>query len=351
MTNSALRRCLGAACALGAACLLPGTSARANSVADFYKGKSISLIISVGPGDGMDLTARLLAQHWSGRIPGQPVLVPRNMTGAGHLRAANYLYNQAARDGTAIAAIIPSFVMQQVLGGQGVEFDAARYQWIGSSNASNLTVFVWHSAGVKNLRDVMNREILLGGTSAGSNTNLYPTVINNVLGTKFKIVAGYAATPEIDLAIERGEVQGRAGATFNTLMANRPDWVRDKKIEFLVQIGQTKEAGFEHVPLLAEFAPDEVSRKVLNIFAGQITLGRPYLAPPGVPADRVAALRQSFDATLKDAALLAEARKANLDISPTSGDMLQKLVDTMLKVDPEVLARTKAAQVTPGGGK
>lgn len=351
MNIGGIRRRLAAACALAAACMLPVTSLCAQSVAEFYKGKTISLVISVGPGDGMDLTARLLAQYWTRRIPGQPTIVARNMTGAGHLRAANYLYSQAPADGTAIAAIIPSFVMQQILGGAGVEFDAARFHWIGSSNASNITVFVWHTAGVKTLRDAMTKEVLLGGTGAGSNANLYPAVLNNILGTRFKMVSGYANTPEIDLAVERGEVQGRAGGTFNTLMANRPDWVKDKKIEIIVQIGHTKEPGFEHVPLLAEFAADDVSRKVLDIFAGQITLGRPYLAPPGIPEERLAALRQSFDATLQDPLLLAEAKKSNLDISPTGGEALQRLVAAMLKSDAQVLGRVKAALEAPGVGK
>ena len=345
MTITTLFRGLGAAGLLGATFSLP---ASADAVGDFYKGKTVSLIISVGAGDGMDLTARIIARHWRNFISGQPTIVAKNMTGAGHLRATNYLYNQAPQDGTEVGAIIPVFVMNQLLDARSVNFDSAKFNWLGSSNASNAMIFVWHTTGVKTLQDAMNKEVIMGGSGAGSNSVLYPAVLNNILGTKFKVVMGYKSTPEIDIAMERGEVQGRAGGTFNTLMANNPEWVTDKKLNILVQIGQQKEPGFEQIPLLTEFAKDDTSREVLDIFAGQITLGRPYLLPPNVPADRVAAMRASFDAVLKDPALLADAKKSRLDISPTSGEKLQKLVEDMMKVNETVLARTKAALETKG---
>lgn len=348
MTITALSRCLGAAGLLGAAWVLPFAPAGADSIGDFYKGKSISLLISVGAGDGMDLTARILARHWKTHLPGQPTFIPKNMPGAGHLRATNFLYDQAPKDGTVVGAIIPSFVMHQMLGGKSVNYDAAKFQWIGSTNASNAMIFVWHASGVKTLQDAMQKEVLLGGSGAGSNSVLYPAILNNLVGTKFKVVTGYKSTPEIDIAMERLEVQGRAGSTFNTLMANNPEWVTDKKLNILVQIGQDKEPGFENIPLMTEFAKDQASREVLRIFSGQITLGRPYLLPPDVPADRVAALRASFDAALKDPALLTDAKNARLDISPTSGDKLQKLVEAMINTDDAVVARMKAALETKG---
>jgi tripartite-type tricarboxylate transporter receptor subunit TctC len=316
--------------------------AHADTVGDFYKGKTVTLIISTGEGDGQDKTARLLARHWSDHLPGNPTFVPKNMPGAGNLRAANYLYAQAPKDGTTIAAIIPSFVLQQILGGKGVYYDANKLQWLGSSNASNPTIYVWHTTGIKNIEDVKNKEVLMGGTGAGSNSVLYPTIFNDMLGTKFKVVMGYRSTGEVNLAIERGEVQGRAGETFNVLVANDAEWMRDKKIDILVQIGRAKEPGFEDVPLATEFAKDQTSRDVLQVFGNVIALGRPYLAPPGVPADRVAALRASFDATAKDPALLAEAKKARLDVSPTEGGTLQTVVGGMMHTNAAVLARIKA---------
>ena len=197
--------------------------ARADPVADFYTGKTISLLLSVGEGDGMDKAARVIARHWSRHIPGNPAIIVRNMPGAGGLRVTNFLYNQAPKDGTTVAGIIPAFVRQQMLGGQGVDYDSAKFNWLGSSNTSNTTVFVWHTTGVTTLTQAMERELLLGATGVGSNSAHYPTILNNVLGTKFKIVMGYRATPAINLAVEQGEVHGRAGETFNTLMLNTPD--------------------------------------------------------------------------------------------------------------------------------
>jgi tripartite-type tricarboxylate transporter receptor subunit TctC len=318
-------------------------AARADEVADFYKGKTITLVISVGEGDGMDKAARLIARHWSKHIPGNPGIVPKNMPGAGSLRATNFLYGQAPKDGTAIGAIIPAFVMQQILGGNGVDYDADKFAWLGSSNTSNSTIYVWHTTGVTSLKQAMTKELILGGTGVGSNSVHYPTILNHVLGTKFRIVMGYRASPAINLAVERGEVQGRAGETFNTLMLNNPSWVTGHKINILVQIGQHKERGFESIPLLTEFAPDPLSREVLGLFSNEVGLGRPYLAPPGVPAERVAALRASFEATMADPAFLADAKGLRLDVAPTRGETLAGLVAGLLGTKPEVVAQAKAA--------
>jgi tripartite-type tricarboxylate transporter receptor subunit TctC len=332
-------RRLGAA-ALLSVVVLPHV-AHADAIEDFYKGKMITLIISTGEGDGQDKMARLVARHWTNHIPGKPTIVAKNMPGAGNLRATNFLYGQAPKDGTTIGAIIPAFTLQQMLGGTGVNYDSAKFNWIGSSNTSNPTIHVWHTAGIASIEDAKKREVLMGGTGAGSNSVLYPTILNNIIGTKFKVIMGYRASGEVNLAMERGEVQGRAGETFNTLMANEPDWVRDKKINILVQIGREKEKGFENIPLATDFAKDAGSRDVLKVFGDVIALGRPYLAPPDVPKDRIAALRQSFDAAVKDPALLADAERAHLDISPTDGQTLQQVVAGMIHTNAEVLARVK----------
>ncbi len=326
-------------------CTLPATT-RADEVADFYKGKSITLAISVGEGDGMDKAARLIARHWTNHIPGHPSIVPKNMPGAGSLRAAAYLANQAPSDGTALGAIIPAFVLQQLLGSAAVTFDASKLNWLGSSNTSNSTIYVWHTTGVKTLADATKTQVLLGGTGAGSNSVLYPSVLNNVLGTRFRVVMGYRSSPEATLAMTRGEVQGHGGETFNTLMTNHPDWVTDGKVNILVQLGETKEPGFENIPLTTEFAKDQASRDVLAVFNRQIALGRPYLAPPGVPAERVAALRASFAATMQDPAFLADAAKMRLSITPTPGEKLQNLIAALIGTRADVLARTKAALET-----
>jgi tripartite-type tricarboxylate transporter receptor subunit TctC len=339
MTRIALRTICLAALASATSLSL----ARADTVAEFYRGKIVSLIMSVGEGDGMDKAARIIAKHWTKHLPGNPGFVVKNMPGAGALRATNFLHNQAPKDGTNLAGLIPSFVRHQMVGGTGVDYDSAAFQWLGSSNTSNTTVFVSAQSGIASLEQAMSKEVLMGSTGTGSNSAHYPTILNNVLGTKFKIIMGYRGTPAINLAIDRGEVQGRAGETFNTLMLNHADWVKENKINILVQIGKAKEPGFEHVPLMTELAKSEAARDVLQVFCDEIALGRPYLAPPGVPADRVAALRASFEATMKDPAFLADAKQIRLDVAVTGGEELQKIAAGLVHTRSDVLARAKAA--------
>jgi tripartite-type tricarboxylate transporter receptor subunit TctC len=331
-----------------AACALPSGIAHADAVEDFYKGRQMTMIISTGAGGGVDLMGRLIARHMVKYIPGQPHVVPKNMPGGGHMRATNFLYSQAPQDGSHLGAIIPSIVMHQMLGGEGVQYDAAKINWIGSSSASNSMLYVWHTKGVKSLEDAMKTEVIIGGTGVGAYTVLYPVLMNNVLGTKFKIVVGYKASDDVDLAMEKGEVDGRAGATFNTLMSGNADWVRDHKIDILVQIGTERDPGFKQVPLLTDFAKTQEQREVLQLFCDEIALGRPLLTTPNVPADRVAALRKAFDATMKDQAFLAEAQKARLDVMPTGGARIQQLVEGMIGTKDSVVARTKAALDTKG---
>jgi tripartite-type tricarboxylate transporter receptor subunit TctC len=328
--------------ALGA-CGLSTGAARADAVADFYKGKTVTIIVSAGVGGSVDQTSRMIARHWPSHIPSKPNMIVTNMPGGGHLIATNYLYNVAPKDGTSIAGIIPSIVMHQLVDGKGVKFDSPKFQWIGSSITSNSIFYVWHTTGVKTLQDAMHKEVLMGATGAGSNAVRYPNIVNSVLGTKFKVVMGYKSAPEADLAVERGEIHGRAGITFNTLMAQNAEWVKQNKINILAQIGPEKEPGFENIPLITEFAKDQTSREILQLFADDIGLGRPYLAPPGVPATRVEMLRASFMTTMKDPGLLAESKKTGLDIAPTNGETLQKLVERMMNTSPKTIKLVKSA--------
>lgn len=326
-----------------AALTLAAGPATADAVSDFYKGKTINLVISTGVGGGMDLNARVVARHWTRHIPGNPTFVPRNMPGAGSLRATSYVYNQAAKDGTAIGTMIPSFVLNQRLGGKGVDYDSSKFNWIGSSNVSNSTLYVWHTHGIKTLDDAKNKEVIMGATGAGSYTVLYPVILNNLLGTKFRVIMGYRSATQVNLAMERGEVQGRAGNNFNSLMARDAQWVKDNKLNILLQIGSKKDPDFRSVPLLTEFAKDAASREVLQLFSDEVELGRPFVTTPGVPADRVAALRASFDATMKDSQLLEEAKKSGLDIAPTTGAELQRLVGNIINASDDLVNRVKAA--------
>ena len=322
-----------------AAASLTASVAGAQSVAEFYAGKPVSLIISTGAGGGLDANARLVARHMDKHIPGKPSVVARNMPGAGHIRATNYMYAQAPRDGSHIAAILPSFVLYQVIDGRGAQYDARQFNWLGSSDVDNMNVYVWHTAAVKSVDDAKRIEILMGGTGAGSYTILFPTLMNKLLGTKFKTVSGYKSTNEIHLAMERGEVQGRAGNFFSSLKSQNADWVRDKKITLIAQIGEQRDADFKDVPLLQELTTDEESKRIIRLFSAEIAMGKAYLTTPDVPKDRLDALRKAFEATMKDPEFIAEAKAANIEVRPLGADGVKRIADDILATPKALVER------------
>ena len=320
------------------------TSGSAQAQADFYKGKTIELIISTGVGGGLDTNARMVARHLSKHIPGNPTIVAKNMPGAGHVRAANYIYNQAPKDGTTIGTLIPAFIMAQVLNRtDAIQFDAAKMQWLASTSASNSTVYVSKSTGVETVEDAKKKPVLMGGTGAGSYTTLYPIVMNHVLGTQFKIVSGYTSTAEIGLAMERGEVQGRAGNNFNSLKSENPELLRDNKISILAQVGLERDPEFASVPLLIDFAKNEEERQILKVFSADVVIGRPFTTTPGVPADRVAMLRKAFVDLTKDPDFLKETKQANIDVELVEGEKVQKIVEELVSTPPDIVAKAKLA--------
>jgi tripartite-type tricarboxylate transporter receptor subunit TctC len=331
---------------LVAAALAPAPAA---AQADFYKGKSIDLIISTGVGGGLDSNARVVAKHLAKHIPGEPTIVPKNMPGAGHIRAANFVFNQAPKDGTVIGTFIPIFVMSQLLGrSKNIQFDPAQFNWLASTSSSNSTVYVWHTSGVKTLEDVTKREVLMGGTGVGSYTVIYPLVMNSVLGTKFKVVTGSHSPAEFGLAMERGEIQGRAGNNVNSLKAENGEWLKDGKINIIVQVGLERDPEFSHVPLMTDFAKNDGDRQILKFFSTDVVIGRPFVTAPGVPAERVAMLRKAFDDTLKDPAYLADAKKSGLDVEPVAGAKIQQIVSEFVATPPAIIEKAKAAMEPKG---
>jgi tripartite-type tricarboxylate transporter receptor subunit TctC len=320
------------------------TSAPARAQSDFYKGKTIELIISTGAGGGLDANGRIVARHLGNHIPGNPTIVAKNMPGGGHIRAANYVFSQAPQDGTTIGTFIPIFVMAHVLGrSKNIQFNPASFQWLVSTSSSNSTVYVWHTTGVKTLDDAMKRQVLMGGTGVGSYTVIYPTVLNAVLGTKFKLVTGYASTTEIAIAMERGEVQGRAGNNFNSLTSEHGQWLKSGKINLLAQVGFERDPDFASVPLITDFAKTDEQRQILRFFSTDIVIGRPFVTSPGVPAERVALLRQAFDRMLKDPVFLADCKKSGIDIGPVAGTAIQKIVTEFMNTPAPIIAKAKAA--------
>lgn len=334
-------RCLLVVGALiGASTMSP---ARADSVSDFYAGKRISLVIGYGTGGGYDQYARVLGRFYGDHVPGNPVIVPQNMPGAGSRSAANWLYNVAPKDGTAIATIGQNTPTDQALGAQGIQFDVRKFLWIGNMVVVNNTLAVWHTSGIKSIEDAKAKPVPVGASGAASPSVLYPQVSNNLLGTKFKIISGYPGGGDINIAMEREEVAGRGSNSWASWKSTKADWLRDKKINILFQVGPKREPDLMDVPLWFELTQDPDKRQVLEVLSGDVAVGRPILAPPGVPEDRGKALRAAFDATMKDQRFIDETHKQRMDISPMSGEELQKVVGGIVSVSPRVAAMVKEA--------
>src|SRR5215468_8953284 len=339
-----IRQAKPAAALLAALVAIVIAPSPAAAQADFYKGRTIELIVSTGVGGGLDANARVVARHLVNHIPGQPSIVVKNMPGAGHIRAANYVFTQAPKDGGTIATFIPVFVMAQVLErSRSIQFNPAQFNWLASTSSSNSTVYTWHTSGIRSVEDATKRTVLMGGTGVGSYTVIYPTVMNSVLGTRFKLVTGYQSAAEVGLALERGEIQGRAGNNFNSLKAENGEWLRTGKIRLIAQVGLARDAEFPDVPLMTDFAKDNSARQILRLFSTDVVIGRPFVTSPGVPAERVALLRRAFDAMLKDPAYLEDSRKAGLDVSPTDGATIQTVVNELVNTPDDIVAKAKLA--------
>ena len=310
---------------------------------DFYKDKQMRLIVGTDAGGSYDFSGRLVGRHIGRAIPGNPQIVIQNMPGAASMNAANYVYNVAPQDGSVIAAFVQTLPQTQLFGDQNVKFDAAKFQWIGNPNSSVTVVATWHTSPIKTFDDALTKPIVMGAAGQVGLDFTMPTLLNNVLGTKFQVVAGYKGGNEIDLALERGEVFGRAGQSWDGWKVTRPDWVRDKKINVLVQIGLTRAKDIPNVPLALELAKTEEQRMILELFSDSVGIGRPLVAGPGVVGERVAILRAAFRKTMSDPQFLAEAAKSGYEVDPLYGEDLQKLVQGLMATPPAIAAKAQAA--------
>jgi tripartite-type tricarboxylate transporter receptor subunit TctC len=315
-------------------------SAQAQSPAEFYKGRTIDLLIGYSEGGGYDRYARLIARYLGKHIPGQPVVVPRNMEGTGSLRLANWLYNSGSSAGTVIGAVGRSTGFAPLLGQKTAQFDGTRFNWIGSANNDVSVCVAWRGrTPIKTFDDLLTNELKVGGTGVAANSERFTRVINGVLGTKMKIVSGYSSGKELNRAMVQGEVDGRCGWAWANVKATRPDWVRDGKIITLVQLALKAHPDLPRVPLIVDMAKTEDQKAMLKLLFARQELGRPFLAPPDVPADRVAALRQAFVDTMSDAQFLAQAQKAQIEITPTAGTAVQRLVEEVYRTRPALVRK------------
>ncbi|HEV2574353.1 MAG TPA: hypothetical protein VGU72_21650 [Beijerinckiaceae bacterium] len=318
--------------------------AQAQPVADFYKGKVVSILIGFPPGGGYDANARLLARYMGRYIPGEPNLVPSNMPGAGSLVAANYTYNVAQADGTVFTIFAPSTAMEPILGNKTARFDPAKFSWIGSMAQEVAYCGVWQGPGVAtSWADAMKQEVIFGGGATSAITYQHPMVLKNVLGAKLKIVPGYPGTREINLAMQRGEVHGSCGLFVSSIATQWAKEVASGQLKLVLQMGSKTTDRYGKVPSVFDFAKTEEDRQILDVHFGQLLLSRPFAAPPNVPADRLAALRTAFMATMKDKEFLAEATKAGLDVDPATGDEIQAILAKFAGFPPQVLRKADEA--------
>jgi tripartite-type tricarboxylate transporter receptor subunit TctC len=341
---------------IGALSVATAVPASADDVADFYRGKRVNLVIGYGVGGGYDTYARLLARFIGEHIPGKPNVVPQNMPGAGSRGAGNWLYNVAPKDGTVIAMLSQGTPTDQALGQAGIQFDVRKFNWIGNMVVVNNITFVRAASGIRTIDDAKKRVVVLGATGASSPSVLYPQVSNNLLGTKFKIVSGYPGGGDINLAVERGETDGRGSDSWASMKANNPAWISEKKVNILYQVGPHKEPDLD-APLWSELAQNDEQRQMLEVISGDVAVGRPILTAPDVPADRVKALRQAFDETFKDPKFIAAAEQARMYLNPLAGEELQQIVSRIVSPSPAVIAKVKDAlkikdvQELPGAPK
>jgi tripartite-type tricarboxylate transporter receptor subunit TctC len=316
-------------------------SALAQQPADL-KGRPVTMIIGSGAGGGIDLYGRVVARHLGRHIPGQPPVVPQNMPGAGSIAAANHLFNVAPRDGTAIGILSQGLILDEILKTPGLRFDVAKFNWVGRVSSDVLVAFTWHTSKVKTVADAMTIEATLGGSGAGSSVTKSPKLLNEVVGTKFKVISGYKNTASTMLAMEQGELDGTSTG-WGGLAGARPNWIRDKTINMIVQFGTERHSDLADVPSWIDIARTPEDKQLLGVFGANADIGKSIVAPPGVSAERIATLRAAFTAMLNDPAFVAEVRSAKMDFDHASGERLQAIVYQAIDV-PEAL-RERARRI------
>jgi tripartite-type tricarboxylate transporter receptor subunit TctC len=330
-----------------AALVAPANSqSAAQSVADFYRGKTITMAVGTSPGGDYDLRMRMVGRYLGKYIPGNPAVVATNMPGAGQMLVANWLANVAPKDGTAIVALSQNMPVHQATGASGVRYDVRKFHWIGNTTDTPNVINAWHTTGIHTIQDVMQRELVVGATGNASGSFLYPYALNQLVGTKFKIVTGYPGGNDINLAMERGEVGGRGSNSWASWKSTRPQWLAEKKVIVLVQVGVKRNPELPDVPTLQDLAKNDADRQVLTFISADTAISRPLVTCAGVPPERVEALRRAFDAAMKDPEFLAEAEKSKTDISPMTGEEAQKIAEATINAPAEV--RSSASRLIEG---
>lgn len=328
--------------AKGFACLGVGLSTwasgtAAQSVEAFYKDKLVDMIVGSDASTEYTRDARMVSMYLTKHIPGNPKIIVKNMPGASSIKAANYLYQIAAKDGSVLGVFNKAIPMAEATKLQGVAYKSAEFNWLGSMSRTNSLVVTWKTSGVETLEDARKREITIGAQGLSGTMAAYPFLLNSSQGTRFKVVAGYQGSAAVNLAMERGEVDGRGTYSWDFFKSDNQDWKTNKKMNFLVQIGLEKEPDLPDVPLLIDLAKDETQRAVYRLLSADSMIARPFLTTPGVPAERVAALRAAFDRTMVDPDFLRDAAKTHSDVNPVSGARVEEIVKDIVGTPPAVV--------------
>ncbi|HKA80735.1 MAG TPA: hypothetical protein VKD43_11920 [Xanthobacteraceae bacterium] len=322
--------------------LSTASGARAAGVEDFYKGRTVSLIIGYSAGSGYDIYARTLARFMGKYIPGSPSIVAQNMPGAGSLKAAMYVHGVAPKDGSVIATIGRSAPIEPLLG--EAQFDGRSFTWLGSIASNSSLCTSWHTTAIKSWQDAMTKPFALAGEGSGSDPDNFARILKNVFGAKVRLVTGYPGGSEMNLAIERGEVDGRCGWSWDSIKSTRPDWLRDKKLNLLAVFSLQRASDMPaDIPLIGDLASSDEQRQILRVHLAGQALGRPFFTSPGVPADRKAALRAAFDATMKDSDFVTEIARLKLEVNPASGAEIDRLLAEVYATPKDVIEKAKLA--------
>jgi tripartite-type tricarboxylate transporter receptor subunit TctC len=327
------------ACLLVAGTAFVSPAAAQSGAGDFYKGKQLTIFVGFPPGGGYDIYARVVSRHISRHLPGSPTIVVQNMPGAGSMNLANHMYSVAPKDGTVIGSVESGVPFEYFYAGKGVRFDPMKFAWIGGLNEDTSTCGVWHTSPVKSFLDLRKHEAPFAGTGPAAPPEVEARVSNDVLGARIKLILGYRGLGDVYAAIERGELEGSCGITWSSISAVKPDWLKEGKWRTIVQIAGKRHKDLSDVPLLTEFASNEADWQVLELVGMPNLTGRPYLAPPETPADRVRALREAFNATMHDQSFRADAAQAKLPIDPVSAERIEQILADAAKMPKEAIAR------------
>lgn len=323
-------------------------SAYAGPVDEFYSGKTLTIIAGMPPPDQHDNDARLLARFIGKNIPGKPTVIVQNMPGAGSLKAVQYLSDVAARDGTIIGIAQRGVMMMPLLGYKEANFDPRRLTWIGTRAGETSIVALWHTAPVAGFKDLLTRETIVAATGGGADSNTLPFMYNETIGTRFKVVKGYSGGGPMNLAMERGEVEGRVGWSVGAMRGTKEDWYQNKLVKIVLQHSLKPNPELDGVPLAQELAKTEDDRALLELFAARQEIGFPVFGPPSIPRERVEALRNAYDRVMIDPEYIAVVKKMNVDLDPKNGADMQALIEKIYSVDPKIVNRAREILIKNG---